>query len=170
RLARTLATDSKMDLWDAARMFALLNMSLVDSYIAVWDSKYHFNHWRPYTAIRARQSDGNSLTSPDSQWESLRPAPPFPEYVSAHAAGCASAFRVLEEFFPKIATFTMDSKTAPRGMPTRSFESFRAASRECSDSRVMLGFHFRYATERGEELGRNIAEYVLVNRLGRNAP
>jgi hypothetical protein len=156
RLARRLAADAQLDLWDTARLFALLDASLMDSYVAVWDSKFHFNHWRPYTAIRA---------AADPDWESLRPAPPFPDYVSAHAAGCASAFRVLEEFFPGTKAFTMDSKSAPPGMPTRSFASFRAAAHECGDSRVRLGFHFRYATDAGERMGRDIAEHVIATRL-----
>jgi hypothetical protein len=165
RLARKLATDSNMDLWEAARMFALLNATLVDSYISVWDAKYRFNHWRPYTAIRAAASDGNPSTVADVRWESLRPAPPFPEYPSAHAAGCASAFRVLEEFFPNVTTFTMDSKTAPAAMPARSFASFRAAAHECADSRVQLGFHFRYAVDAGAKMGRQIAEFGIAQRL-----
>jgi hypothetical protein len=165
RLARKLAADARMDLWDAARMFALLDTSLIDSYIAVWDSKFHFNHWRPYTAIRAIQDDDNPRTTPDAQWQSLRPVPPFPEYVSAHAAGCASSFRVLEEFFPAAGPFTMDSKTAPPGMPTRSFQTFRAAAQECGDSRVRIGFHFRYATDVGERMGRDIAEHLISQRL-----
>ncbi|MGH8185910.1 MAG: vanadium-dependent haloperoxidase, partial [Steroidobacteraceae bacterium] len=165
RLARTLATDQRMDLWDAARMFALLNAALIDTYIAVWDSKFHFNHWRPYTAIRDAERDGNPQTTIDPQWNSLRPAPPFPDYVSAHAAGCATTFGVLQEVFPRVGRFTMDSKTAPSGMPTRSFETFRAAARECADSRVQIGFHFRYATDAGAQLGREIAEIAIDERL-----
>jgi hypothetical protein len=156
RLARKLAADSHLDLWETARLFALLDAGLMDAYIAVWSSKFHFNHWRPYTAIRA---------SADPGWNSLRPVPPTPDYVSAHAAGCAVAFRVLEEFFPRTKAFAMDSKTAPPGMPRRSFASFRAAAHECADSRVRLGFHFRYATDAGERMGRDIAEHVVATRL-----
>lgn len=169
RLARRLAEEGRMDLWEAARMFALLNSALIDTYITVWDSKFHFNHWRPYTAIRAAADDGNPATAPDPQWDSLRPAPPFPEYVSAHAAACASSLRVLEEFFPGTGAFTMDSNTAPSGMPTRSFPGFRAAARECADSRVRIGFHFRYATDAGSRLGRDIAEHLIEERLQRPA-
>ena len=169
RLARRLAAQSNMDLWDTARLFALLNTSLIDTYIAVWDSKYYFNHWRPYTAIRAAVDDGNGHTIADPHWDSLRPAPPFPEYVSAHAAGCASAFRVLQTFFPRHSKFTMRSKTAPPGMPARSFRSFREAADECADSRVQLGFHFRYAVDVGAEMGRDVAKFVLEHRLRRIA-
>jgi hypothetical protein len=156
RLARKLAAQARLDLWETARLFALLDASLIDVYIAVWDSKFHFNHWRPYTAIRAAGHEG---------WAPLRPTPPTPDYASAHAAGCATSFRVLEEFFPRVASFTMDSKTAPPGMPTRTFDSFHKASRECGDSRVRLGFHFRYATDAGERMGRAIAEHLLATRL-----
>jgi hypothetical protein len=165
RLARTLAAERRMDLWEGARMFALLNSTLMDTYIAVWDSKFHFNHWRPYTAIRAADRDDNPQTTVDAQWNSLRPAPPFPDYVSAHAAACSGTFRVLHEFFPRVGRFTMDSKTAPAGMPTRSFESFRAAALECADSRVRIGFHFRYATDAGAKLGGQIAELAIGELL-----
>lgn len=156
RLARKLAADANLDLWETARLFALLDASLIDVYIAVWDSKFHFNHWRPYTALRA---------AGHATWEPLRPTPPTPDYVSAHAAGCAVSFRVLEEFFPRMQSFTMDSNAAPRGMPTRSFAGFRTAAHECGDSRVRLGFHFRYATDAGEHMGRDIAEHLIATRL-----
>jgi hypothetical protein len=158
RLARKLAAEAQLDLWDTARLFAVLDASLIDIYIAVWDSKFHFNHWRPYTAIRSAADPG---------WQPLRPTPPTPDYVSAHAAGCAVSFRVLEEFFPRVQEFTMDSKAAPPEMPTRSFASFRAAAHECGDSRVRLGFHFRYAADAGGRMGREIAEYLIAARLQR---
>ncbi|RPH48920.1 MAG: phosphatase PAP2 family protein, partial [Lysobacterales bacterium] len=150
RFARRLANERKLELWEAARLFALMNAALVDTYVAVWDSKYVFNHWRPYTAIRQAANDGNSWTQPDLQWESLRPAPPFPEYVSAHAAGCACTFAILAREFGRNMSLTLDSLTAPPGMPTRSFKSFRAAADECADSRVRLGFNFRYSTDDGQ--------------------
>jgi hypothetical protein len=168
RLARRLATEKKLELWEAARLFALMNAALVDTYVAVWDSKYEFNHWRPYTAIRQAASDGNSGTQPDLRWESLRPAPPFPEYVSAHAAGCACTFAILAREFGQNMFLTLDSLTAPPGMPTRSFKSFRAAADECADSRVRLGFHFRYATDAGQKLGQRTAKYAIEHYLRRD--
>ena len=98
-------------------------------------------------------------------WESLRPAPPFPEYSSAHAAACAASFGVLAETFGRDLQFTMETTTAPPGMPTRTFDGFAAAAAECADSRVMLGFHFRYATNAGLELGQRIAHYTLTHAL-----
>jgi hypothetical protein len=166
RLARQLTTDRHLHLWRAARMFALLNISVYDSYVAVWDSKYEHNHWRPYTAIRAAAVDGNPATAPDPLWEPLRPAPPTPDYVSAHAAGCASSFQILERTFGDHRPFRMETTTAPPGMPARTFASFSAAAAECADSRVRLGFHFRYATDAGLTLGRAVAGYVASHHLG----
>ena len=165
RLARQFVTDSRVDLWTANRMFAYLNMSLFDGYVAVWDAKYEYNHWRPYTAVRAADSDENVGTAPDSNWQPLRPTPPFPEYSSAHAAGCAASFEVLEHTFGNGISFTMETITAASNMRTRSFTSFAAAAAECADSRVRLGWHFRYATESGLAMGRSIARYVMANFL-----
>ena len=165
RLARKLATERRTHLWRTARLFALLNVGLFDTYVAVWDSKYEHNHWRPYTAVREADRDGNPATTADAQWESLRPAPPFPDFVSAHAAACASTFATLKRFFPGSRPFTMDSMTAPAGMPTRTFASFTAAGNECADSRVRIGFHFRYATDGGLALGRALAQHVAEHHL-----
>ncbi len=149
RLARQLVTDRKMHLWHAARLFAHIGMALYDTYVATWDAKYEYDHWRPYTAIRAAETDGNPRTTPDVSWDPLRPTPPFPEYSSAHAAACAASFGVLEQAFGRRVSFTMETTTAPPGRATRRFDSFRAAAVECADSRVRLGWHFRYATDAG---------------------
>jgi len=165
RLARQLVTQRETHLWRAARMFALLNMSLFDGYLADWDSKYEYNHWRPYTAIREAARDGNRATEADSNWEPLRTTPPHPDYVSAHSVACGATFDVLKRTFGDHVSFTMETTTAPPEMPTRSFRSFSAAAAECADSRVRLGWHFRYATNRGLTLGRAIAGWLAENHL-----
>ena len=167
RLARNLVTEQGTHLWPAARLFALLNMSMFDTYVATWDSKFAANHWRPYTAIRAAGADENPATAPDATWEPLRTTPPFPEYVSAHSAVCSSSFEILRRTFGNHLAFTMATTTAPPGMPTRSFATFRRAAAECAESRVQLGFHFRYATDAGLELGRHVANYVAAHHLER---
>ena len=165
RLARQLVADPGLHLWSAARLFAHIGMALFDGYVAVWDAKYQYNHWRPYTAIREADSDGNPRTTPDAGWEPLRPTPPFPEYASAHATACAASFEVLERAFGGDVSFTMGTTTAPPGMPTRAFANFQAAALECADSRVRLGWHFRYATDAGLVLGRQIARHTLRHSL-----
>jgi hypothetical protein len=165
RLARELVTARQTHLWEAARLFALLNVALYDGYVAVWDAKYEHDHWRPYTAIREAGRDPSPATEPDPAWEPLRPTPPFPEYVSAHAAGCAGSFRVLARLLGDRGSFEMSTTTAPPGMPSRAFASFGAAAAECADSRVRLGWHFRYATDQGLALGRAVADRALARRL-----
>lgn len=165
RVARALLRERDVDLWDANRVLAHMYVSLYDGYVTNWDSKFEYNHWRPYTAIRAAGEDGNAGTSADPDWVSLRPAPPFPEYASAHATGCAAAFEVLAEAFGDTTAFENTSLTAPPGMPTRSFPGFRAAAAECADSRVQLGWHYRYAIDAGAETGRRIARHVMATLL-----
>ncbi|MGH7504915.1 MAG: vanadium-dependent haloperoxidase, partial [Longimicrobiales bacterium] len=89
RVARRMLLESDLDLWGANRVLAKLYIALLDGYIVVWESKYEYNHWRPYTSIRAAATDGNPATAADADWVPLRTTPPFPEYVSAHATGCA---------------------------------------------------------------------------------
>jgi len=165
RVGRQLAIARRSDLWTAARLFAHVGIALYDSYVAVWDGKYEFNHWRPYTAVRAADTDDNPRTVANPAWEPLRPTPPFPEYPSAHAAGCAASFHILAQVFGRDLPFTMDTTSAPAGMPTRSFANFDAAAQECADSRVRLGWHFRYATDAGLDLGRSIASVVVRHSL-----
>jgi hypothetical protein len=160
RLARQLAVERDLHLWEAARVFALVGVALYDTYVATWDAKYAYDHWRPYTAIRAADGDRNPRTTPDAIWEPLRPTPPFPEYTSAHAAACGASFGVLQQAFDARGPFTMETTTAPPGMPARTFASFHAAAAECADSRVRLGWHFRYSTDAGLALGRRIARYT----------
>jgi hypothetical protein len=141
-------------------------MALFDGYVSNWDSKYEFNHWRPYTAVRMAGSGGTMNVEPDSGWVPLRPTPPFPEYASAHATGCAAAYTVATRFFGDSVAFENTSLTAPEGMPARSFSSFGAAAEECADSRVKLGWHFRYSTDAGLEAGRKVANHVMDSTLG----
>jgi hypothetical protein len=165
RLARTLVRQRQLPLWQTARLFALLHMSIADGGVATWDAKFHYNHWRPYTAIRRGADDGNPKTEADAQWEALRPAPPFPEYPSGHAMGCGMSFEIFTSTFGDGIAFTMESATAPPGMPTRSFKSFSHADAECSDSRVMLGFHYRYAVDAGRKLGHLVARDIVEHHL-----
>jgi hypothetical protein len=166
RLAREIVTDQHLHLWRAARLFALLNMALFDTYVAVWDSRYEYDRWRPYTAIRNADTDSNPDTSPDPAWEPLRPTPPFPEYVSAHAAACAASFQTLARTFGGSLAFAMQTTSAPPDMSTRTFPGFGAAAAECADSRVRIGFHFRHATDRGLELGRAVEAVIARRHLG----
>ena len=137
RVARVTTTSEDLKLWPAARMFALVNMSLYDSYVAGWDSKYHWDFWRPYTAIRAGDTDGNLSTGKDATWQAYLETPPVQDYPSTHSALGAGAAQVLERVFgTDHVPFSMDSTSALPANPVRSFTTFTQAADENADSRV----------------------------------
>jgi hypothetical protein len=176
RLARQLVREDKLGMWQTARMFALLNMSIYDAYINVFDNKFHYNHWRPYTAIRWASNDGNPDTTEDPDWNNLHEHTyAFPSYPSAHGTASAAAMTVLADTFGPSREITMTTRRIDKAGPlsdkipiepvTRSFESFQAAAVECSNSRVYLGIHFRYDSTEGTLLGRRVGDYVVGNQL-----
>ncbi len=172
RLARELSVAEQLDLWQAARLFALLEMAIYDGYVSVFDNKFRYNHWRPYTAIRWADHDGNPATEADPDWDNThRHTYAFPSYPSAHGTACAAAMTVLASVFGDERPVTMSipqvdaagplSEKIPMDPPTRSFASFAAAAEECSLSRVYLGIHFRYDSLAGTELGRRIGQLAV---------
>jgi hypothetical protein len=165
RIARTVAAERRLGLQSTARLFALLNMALSDAYVAGWDSKYHYDLWRPYTAIREAGNDGNALTSADPEWEPAEPTPPVQDYPSTHSALGNAAAAVLASVFGDDTGFTFASSTADPSQPTRSFTSFSQAADENADSRVRGGLHFRFACDAGQELGNRIAEWTIAHHL-----
>jgi hypothetical protein len=166
RVARTVARERKQDLWDRARMFALLNVAMADAYIAGWDSKLHHDFWRPVTAIRAAETDGNPATAADAQWLPMLPTPPVPDHPSTHSALGAAAAEVLAHAVgTDRVKFTFASPSALPEHPSRTFPSFSAAALENADSRVRAGLHFRFATEKGLELGRRIGRHAVATLL-----
>ena len=179
RLARQLVTDEKLPLNRAARLFALLNMSIFDAYVGVFDNKFHYNHWRPYTAIRWAANDGNVATIPEETWTNLhRHTYAFPSYPSAHGTACAAAMVAIADTFGDDYPFVMHtpevdlagpfSGKIAMDPPTRRFQRFSEAAMECAMSRVYLGIHFRYDSEAGYELGRDIGGHVVATLLVAN--
>jgi hypothetical protein len=165
RIARTVASGRKLDLADSARLLALVNVALSDAYVAGWDAKYHYDFWRPHTAIRAAESDGNPATEADTGWSSAEITPPVQDYPSTHSALGDAAAEVLARLLGDATPFTVGSSTAPEESPTRSFESFTAAADENADSRVRGGLHFRFSCEEGQKLGRQIGRYAVETQL-----
>ncbi len=165
RVARTVAADRELDLQSTARLFGLLNMALSDAYVAGWDSKFRYDFWRPYTAIRAAATDGNPATEPDPEWESAEVNPPVQDYPSTHSALGNAAAEVLASVFGDETGFTFPSTTAVPANGTRTFTGFREAADENADSRVMAGLHFRFACDTGQELGRRVGEWTVANHL-----
>jgi hypothetical protein len=165
RVARTVAADRELGLQATARLFALLNIALSDAYVAGWDSKFHYDFWRPHTAIREAQGDGNPGTQPDPAWESELQTPPVQDYPSTHSALGDAGAEVLASVFGDETPFTFTSTTAePEGV-TRSYASFSQAADENADSRVMAGIHFRFACEAGQALGRQVGQWTVQKHL-----
>ena len=165
RVARTVASKKKLDLYETARLFALVDIAMADAYTAGWDSKMHYNLWRPYTAIRSAANDGNNQTAPDPQWEPAQPTPPIQDYPSTHSALGNAAAVVMANIVGDATSFTMPSPTAVPAGATRSFTSLSQAAKENAESRVMAGIHFRFACEAGLELGKNIGHWVTSHHL-----
>lgn len=147
-----------------ARIFALLNIAMADAVISAWDDKYHFNLWRPETAIREADTDGNPLTQADPAWEPFGTSTPEPEHTSAHCTVSGAASRLLELFFghddiPFVLTSVNSLEI------TRLFRSFSEAANEAADSRVYAGLHFEFSTTTGLDKGRRIAEHVWQHEM-----
>ncbi|WP_332743485.1 vanadium-dependent haloperoxidase [Hydrogenophaga sp.] len=167
RIARSVARNKPQDLWQRARTFALLNAVMADAYIAGWDSKMHYNLWRPVTAIQQADADGNPATNAEVNWEPMLPTPPVQDYPSTHSAlGAAAAVALAQAFGGDRVAFTMASPSALPDAPARTFASFSAAAKENADSRVRAGLHFRFATTAGLQLGLQIGQQAVRDMLG----
>ena len=162
RIGRITAVESHLSLRESARLFALLNMNLYDLYLVSFDSKYHYDTWRPYTAIREAGSDNNPNTAADPQWEPDMVTPPWPEYPSAHAAVGAAGAEIFSQVYGTAEVpFTMTSVTAQPPGSERSYTNLDEVADHCAASRIWNGFHFRFATEEGKKQGRQLARYVV---------
>jgi hypothetical protein len=159
RIAATIAQARGLDGWQQARLYALLELAIADGYTTSLESKYFYRFWRPITAIQRGDDDGNPGTAGDPTWQSLHPAPPIPDYPSAHAMAGGVAQAVLSAFF---GTDEISFDTTSASLPgiTRSYTSLTQAARENADSRVYVGFHFRHATDVGIAQGQSVGSYV----------
>ncbi|MBO0727268.1 MAG: vanadium-dependent haloperoxidase, partial [Blastocatellia bacterium] len=156
RLARELVAKRKMDPWQSARLFALLHLAGADCLITGYRDKYRYNFWRPVTAIRNGENDGNPRTAGDPAWVSYLETPNHPEYLSNHAVLCAAWAEILARFFGTDRfSFTMTSARPYPGIK-RSFTSFSQSAREAADSRVYAGVHFRSSCKDGLVIGHEI--------------
>jgi len=161
--ARQALDATRADEWRAARTLALLSVAMVDGAIASFDTKFASNLWRPITAIRAGDADGNAATVGDAQWEPLCVTPPFPEHNSTHAVTGAAAATVLAQAFGDDFRFTIASPTLAGAQ--RSYTRFSDAALEEGLSRIYCGIHFRRAMDTGLEQGTRVAEHVSANVL-----
>jgi hypothetical protein len=164
RVTVTAVRDANLDLIATARLFALVNMGLADSYTAGWDSKFHHNFWRPYTAIRNAARDNNDNTNEDTAWEPLLNTPPVHDYPSTHSVLGNAAATILAGTLGD-RSFTMTSTSGVPANASRTLKSFTYAAIENGDSRVFAGIHFRFSCESGLALGKDVGNWILSNSL-----
>jgi hypothetical protein len=174
RLARDVSAQRHLTLHENARLFALLTLAMADGYIGSWEGKYHYNFWRPVTAIQLADTDGNPDTAGDPTWTpSLGFTYPMPDHDSAHSVEGGAAAEVLKQFFgTDHIAFTACSLTLPAGSTCaepspklRPFSSFSAAANENGLSRILVGIHFRGAVTEGIQHGRKIGLYAVKHYL-----
>jgi hypothetical protein len=163
-IAQSIAAAQGNTLEENARLFALLNIAMADAAICAWDAKYTYHSWRPVTAIRAGDTDGNPATDADPTWSSFIVTPPFPSYISGHSTFSGAAATILARFYgTDDISFTTGSDFLP-GV-NRSFGSFSAAAAEAADSRLFGGIHFRADNEDGLTAGLSIGEWTNSHYL-----
>jgi hypothetical protein len=163
--ARELALKKELSLADCARLFALLNMSLANAYIVNWDAKYAYNFWRPVTAIRNGDQDGNDATERDAGWASFNPTPMHPEYPSQATINATIASAVLESVFGPVKTIAFTATDVRDQKRTRQFASLAEMAEEQKNVRVWGGVHYSFAIRTSEDVGRKVAAYMIENTL-----
>jgi hypothetical protein len=163
--ARQLSDAKKLSLAENARLFALLNMGIANTFITDWDAKFTYNRWRPVTAIRNGDQDGNDATERDAGWTSLNANPMHPEYPAQAAIIAGLCMGVFEGVFgpnpatPIVATDVMDPKLQ------RRFANVKLVSDEVQNIRIWGGIHFRTSLEVGYGMGQKIADFLIENSL-----
>jgi hypothetical protein len=167
RIASQISIERSLSFVENVHLFALLNVTMADAGIACFDVKYRYVFWRPVTAIRAGDTDGNPSTDPDPAWTpwlDFFPSgtPAHPEYPSAHSTFSGSAAFILAAAFGDSTPFTLTSEVRPG---TRAFPSFSAALAEIADARVFGGIHFRTSCLRANLLGQAVADYVSTHAM-----
>ncbi len=165
---------------DAARMLALINTAMADAAIAAWDSKWHYQFWRPVTAIRSTDQGGNTQVKPDPTWYPLGGqatntrgpnfTPPFPAYVSGHATIGGALFQILRHYYPDATSFVFisdewnglnkDISGNTRPLRPLEFSSFTEAEQQNAESRIWLGVHWQFDADQGIIMGNKVGDWV----------
>lgn len=154
------------DLMRNARLFAALTQALDDAFIAVLDAKYHYALWRPVTAIRNGDRDGNDATDCDPSWTPFIPTPMHPEYPCAHCIQAGVVGVLLEHEIGTGKAPVLAAKTNAAGKAERQWSSVDALVQEVGNARVYGGMHYRFSTEVGTDMGRRIGELAIERLLG----
>jgi hypothetical protein len=159
--ARALVAAKQMSVADSARFMALVAVGLNEALIAVFDAKYHYDFWRPITAIRNGDNDGNPATEREATWQPIDNTPAHPEYPCAHCILSSTVAGVVQAALGDvdISGVAMTSPTAP-GV-THRWTSLAGFRDEVSNARIWAGFHYRFSTRVGQDMGSQIGRYVV---------
>lgn len=173
RVVRSLAAKPGSEIADNARLFAMTNLAAADAAIGCWENKYHWNFWRPITAIREGDNDGNLATQGDPNWTPLFDptvavsgaklvTPGFPDHPAGHGCVSGAFVHTLQDYFgtDKVSFTATSNKCSPAPCAPRSFDRFSEALKEVIDARVWGGIHFRTADVQGAVLGKKVAHYL----------
>jgi hypothetical protein len=163
RIARAEVASDGEDLLTHARLFALLNVAMMDATIAVFDAKYTYLFWRPVTAIRNADRDDNPRTELDASWSAFLATPPHPEYPAAHGTVTTAGTRVLSRYFGPHYAFNATAPAVP-GV-TRAYESFDEFAEDAGLARILGGMHFRNSVEVGQRQGESVGNWVMSHML-----
>jgi hypothetical protein len=162
-MKRQLAETQHLSTLQTARMFAMVDITNADALIACYNEKKYWNFWRPVTAVREGDNDGNPATIGDPAWMPLLVSPPFPDYTSGHTCSFSAIALTWQRFFGRdgvpMSAYSADSGT------TRAFPSFSAALAEVVEARIWGGIHFRTADVQGVRIGTDTARYVLAREF-----
>src|SRR5438445_11239995 len=139
----------------------MLATASADALIACWDAKYFYNFWRPVTAIRAGDSDGNPDTAPDSTWIGFIVTPNHPEYPAAHGCFSGASTETLNDFFgTDDVGFWIDSTVPGLVNPVRTYFRFSDALTEVLEARIYGGMHYRNSTRIGANIGKQVSRFT----------
>jgi membrane-associated phospholipid phosphatase len=162
--ARQIAQEQRRSLSENARALALINMAISDSLVATFFNKYHYNFWRPETAIHAGDTDGNRKTDPDPNWLPFIPTPCFPSYPSNHGSAANAAAAVMKRLYGEAGhSMTLSNPTVPTIV--LQYTSFKQITSDISDARVYGGIHFRTDQDAGALLGLAVGKEVYKHNL-----
>lgn len=167
KITRDLVVQEDLDGWEAAKLIALIQMATIDAYIASFEEKFHFDFWRPISAIRAGDSDGVHETVGDPTWTPFSPVPtpPNPQFTSSHAYAAGAAAEIFKEYFGSDEINLV--VTSPYFLPgvERIMTSFSQIAYEKGIYGLFIGYDFRQGIEVGEDNGRELGDYLFENAL-----
>ena len=162
--ARQVAQEQRRSLSENARALALINMAISDSLVAAFFNKYHYNFWRPETAIHAGDTDGNRKTDADPNWQPFIVTPCFPSYPSNHGSAANAAAAVMRRLYGEAGhSMTLSNPAVPTIV--LQYTSFKQITNDISDARVYGGIHFRTDQDAGALLGLAIGKEVYKHNL-----